>query len=97
MHDLLRTFREFIRSSLSVPTMDSPDQDKCRLFAVLLASTILSGCAAADASHQRLVSKPNMQFSESSVFTYQGKLFSQTEPGNASSGGSQSAGCTSCR
>lgn len=97
MHDLLRTFRDFIRSSLCVPTMDSPDQDIWKLFAVLIAFTILSGCSAADASHQRLVSKPNMQFSESSVFTYQGRLFAQTEPGNASSGGSQSAGCTSCR
>lgn len=101
MRDLPPTSVEFICRPPRFPTMararEKLLQGRRALFALVIATTILSGCAAVDASQQRLVSKANMQFSDSSVFAYQGKLFAQTEPGSASSGGSQSAGCTSCR
>ncbi|HJN81734.1 MAG TPA: hypothetical protein QF478_03070 [Verrucomicrobiota bacterium] len=48
-------------------------------------------------SEQRLVSKPNMLFSQSGVFIYQNRLIAQIEPGSATSGGAQAAGCTSCK
>jgi hypothetical protein len=49
------------------------------------------------ANQQRLVSKPNMVFSESAVFSYDNKLLPQLEPGSAFSGGGQCSGCTSCK
>jgi hypothetical protein len=58
---------------------------------------VCAGCAVVRPSEQRLVSKPNMVFSESAVFSYANKLVPQLEPGSAFSGGGQSAGCTSCK
>ena len=55
------------------------------------------GCTAVGPQQQRLVSKPNMVFSESPVFTYTDKLLPQTEPGSATTGGLQASGCTSCK
>ena len=57
---------------------------------------LLAGCAV-PVHRQRLVSKPNMQFSDSPVFNYQSRTLSQIETGAAASGGAQAAGCTSCR
>jgi hypothetical protein len=57
---------------------------------------ICSGCASVGPNEQRLVSKPNMVFSESTVFSYENKLLPQLEPGSAVSG-SQTSGCTSCK
>lgn len=57
---------------------------------------LLAGCAVPVHRH-RLVSKANMQFSESPVFNYQSKMLSQVESGAAAAGGAQAAGCTSCR
>ncbi len=62
--------------------------------AVLLAC---AGCAQVGAHQQRLVSKPNMEFSESLVFGYQHKLLPQVEPGSAFSAAAQGGGCTSCK
>ena len=64
--------------------------------AASLALAVLAGCAV-PVHRQRLVSKPNMQFSDSPVFNYQSKVLSQVESGAAASGGAQAAGCTSCR
>jgi hypothetical protein len=58
---------------------------------------VCTGCVAVAPNEQRLVSKPNMVFSESAVFGYDNKLLSQMEPGSAFSGGCQSSGCTSCK
>ena len=55
------------------------------------------GCTSPDVTRQRLVSKPGMQFSDSSVFRYYCGLLTQIEPGSALTGGAQAAGCTSCR
>jgi hypothetical protein len=63
---------------------------------LLVAVLICSGCAAVGPNQQRLVSKPNMVFSESAVFGYENKLLPQLEPGSAVSG-SQTSGCTSCK
>jgi len=57
----------------------------------------LAGCVQVPVNQQRLVSKPNMEFSDSLVFNYQNKLLPQVEPGAAFSGGAQSSGCTSCK
>jgi hypothetical protein len=63
-----------------------------------LSALLLAGCAAPAVRDQRLASKPNMIFSESATFTYNAaRLLPQLEPGSATSGGAQNAGCTSCR
>jgi hypothetical protein len=56
-----------------------------------------AGCARVGVHQQRLVSKPNMVFSDSVVFGYSNRLMPQIEPGSAFSGGAQAGGCTSCR
>ncbi|MCS1412211.1 MAG: hypothetical protein M2R45_05416 [Verrucomicrobia subdivision 3 bacterium] len=56
-----------------------------------------TGCKAVPVMKQRLVSKPNMVFSDSPVFAYQSQVLTQIEPGSALSGGAQAAGCTACR
>jgi len=58
---------------------------------------LATGCAQVGPEQQRLVSKPNMTFSDSLVFSYQNGLIPQVEPGSAFSGGAQSSGCTSCK
>lgn len=63
----------------------------------LLASSLVLGCARLPVASQRLVSKPNMVFSDSAIFSYQGRLPAQTEPGSAFTGGAQAAGCASCK
>lgn len=76
-----------------------PAPGRRRLAAALALAVALGapGCAHVPAYQQRLVSKPNMQFSDSLVFGYQHKLVPQVEPGSAFSGGPQSSGCTSCK
>jgi hypothetical protein len=64
--------------------------------ACILCGILLSGCAV-PVHEQRLVSQPNMQFSDSPVFSYQARQLTQIESGAAASGGAQAAGCTSCR
>lgn len=64
-------------------------------FALLLI--IITGCSHVDAPMQRLVSKPNMVFSDSTVFAYQSRFTAIIEPGSASDGGSAATGCSSCR
>ena len=64
--------------------------------AIAVLLPLLAGCAV-PVHQQRLVSQPNMQFSDSPVFAYQSRLLPQVESGAAASGGGQNAGCTSCR
>ncbi len=63
----------------------------------VLGCCLVSGCRAVPVMEQRLVSKPNMVFSDSPVFSYQSQVLTQVEPGSALSGGAQAAGCTACR
>lgn len=65
------------------------------VLALVLAG--LAGCKSAGIRDQRLVSKPNMTFSEAAAFSYEYKLLSQLESGSAASGGARSSGCSSCR
>lgn len=56
------------------------------------------GCSAPAVRQQRLVSKPNMTFSDSAVFTYSSpRLLPQIGPGFPGGDASQNSGCTSCR
>ncbi len=57
---------------------------------------LLGGCSAVSPYEQRLVSKPNMLFSETGSFVYHAKLWAQTEPGSMFSGGARSVGCSAC-
>ena len=67
------------------------------MLAVALLGFLGTGCKAVPVMQQRLVSKPNMVFSDSPVFSYQSQVLTQIEPGAALSGGAQAAGCTACR
>ena len=69
----------------------------CVLGLALLSLSLNMGCSTVGIHEQRLVSKPNMQFSDSAVFDYSSKVLPQVEPGTAASGGAAAAGCTSCR
>jgi hypothetical protein len=64
----------------------------------LAAMLLLAGCSGPTARQQRLVSKPNMLFSESLAFSYNSsRLLPQLETGLDTFGGGQNTGCTSCR
>lgn len=56
-----------------------------------------SGCAHVKVTQQRLVSQPNMIFSQSPAWNYSARQVSQIETGQAFAGGGQGAGCTSCK
>ncbi len=58
---------------------------------------LASGCAQVPVAQQRLVAKPEMTFQASAGSHPGSNLIGQIEPGSASSGGAQAAGCTSCR
>ena len=71
-----------------------------RLFIVsafLLTLFFQQGCQSVAVHEQRLLSKPNMTFSDSYIYAFQPRLTTQIEPGAAASGGAQDAGCTSCK
>ena len=72
------------------------DRWRLGLPGLLCGVMLLTGCARVLPRHQRLVSKPNMQFSDSLVFSYQDRLLSQIESGSTSFSGGHSAGCASC-
>jgi len=62
-----------------------------------MASVLLTGCASVDDQGQRAVTRPNMQFSRSAIYTYSSKLMLQLQPGLAISGGAQPSTCALCR
>lgn len=64
------------------------------LMAVALA---LTGCTTVEIQEQRLVSKPSMQFSQSTVYSYSSRIMPQLQPGLVVSGGAQPSTCTVCR
>jgi hypothetical protein len=69
------------------------------VFAASAAMALLlsSGCARVPIASQRLVSRPNMVFSDSMTFNDQRRLVGQIEPGSAFGGGAQASGCTACK
>ena len=58
---------------------------------------LLAGCAAVPVHEQRLVSEPNMQFSRSTITSYDSRVLSQLQPGRLTTGGAQVSTCTLCR
>jgi hypothetical protein len=65
---------------------------------VFLLGMALTGCSSVPVQQQRLVSKPDMLFSDSLVYNYDpSRLILQIETGRAASGGGQASGCTSCK
>jgi hypothetical protein len=62
-----------------------------------LLALAAAGCSTVGVHEQRLVSKPNMQFSRVAAFNYSSRLMPQVAPGLAVSGGAQASTCTSCR
>jgi hypothetical protein len=62
-----------------------------------VAIAAFSGCNAVPLAQQRLVAKSEMTFDASAMSHPGSNLAAQIEPGLASSGGAQAAGCTSCR
>lgn len=77
--------------------------DKRRRRSALLGGICLgvwflaSGCTAVPVYQQDLVSQPGMLFSDSPILVPEAALLTQVEPGTASNGGGQAAGCSSCR
>ncbi len=55
------------------------------------------GCTAVPVYQQDLVSQSGMLFSDSPILVPEAALLTQIEPGTASDGGGQAAGCSSCR
>ena len=81
----------------SAPDMITRQKSRFAAGAILLLAWVGSGCAPVSVQQQRLVSKPNMVFSDSGVFANQLKLPLQTEPGATMAGGARANGCTSCK
>ena len=77
-------------------------QNRCGTCHCLVASLVvccilmLTGCVSVAPRQQRLVSKPNMQFSDSVIFGYEDRLLTQFESASASFIGGQSGDCGSC-
>jgi hypothetical protein len=68
-----------------------------KLCGCCVAAAALTGCAGIRAPWQELVNKPNMLYSDSLVFRYQGRLPLQVEPGSALSNGTQAGGASCCK
>jgi len=60
-------------------------------------AALTGGCTQVPVYQQVHVSKTGMLFSESLVASPRPNLITQIEPGSATSGGAQAAGCTACR
>lgn len=82
--------------TIGMMTLDSCWIGKFVFILICCSFLLLAGCVTVPPSQQRLVSKPNMQFSGSVVFNYHDKLLTQMESGSASFTGGQSGSCGSC-
>jgi hypothetical protein len=63
---------------------------------VVLMTLLGTGCSTVGVQEQRLVSKPNMQFSKWAVYGYSSRIIPQVQPGLAVPGAQPSV-CTVCR
>src|SRR5262249_32985169 len=68
-----------------------------RWLAGALALLLLTGCASVSVNEQRLVSKPNMLFSKSAVYSYSSRILPQLRPRLSRSGEEQGSTCPLCR
>ena len=63
-----------------------------------MAAGLLAGCASTGQPGERLVTRPNMQFSRTAVYAYSSKVMPQFLPGlPGTGGGAQPSTCTLCR
>jgi hypothetical protein len=77
-----------------------PDPARVRLALRALALVLLAlagGCATVGPQDQRLVSKPNMQFSRTAAYSYAWKLESNLLTGLQSPAGATATTCASCK
>jgi len=75
----------------------SPHPGLVWVILLLGASQLLTCCSSLIVEQQRLVSRPNMQFSEMRAFNDPTRISSQLEPGRVATGGAQASVCTTCR
>lgn len=68
-----------------------------RVWLTLGLLALSAGCAGPSIARQRLVSQPDMVFSNSQVWNFDQPMALQTESGRAFAGGGTAAGCTSCK
>jgi hypothetical protein len=64
---------------------------------VCISVMLLAGCATRRMQDELLVTRPNMQFSRTVIYSYTSKIMPQIQPGLAVSGGAQASSCTMCR
>jgi hypothetical protein len=82
----------------SLVTERDPRRQRAIMSVVCLAlGLLLPGCISVPVYQQDLVSQPGMLFSDSPLLVPEAALLTQVEPGTASNGGGQAAGCSSCR
>lgn len=67
------------------------------LLTLLPILNVLTGCSTLTLDDQLLVSKPNMLFSRSAVYSYSSRIMPQILPGLATSEGATPSTCTICR
>lgn len=82
------------------PTRTHPPQIlalRILMAAFLMGLTAMTSGCTVPVHAQRLLARPNMQFTGSTIFGTQPRLLPQIESGAATSGGGQAAGCSSCR
>ena len=85
-------------STMTIGTLPWPKAGQAIASLVFLGLIALGGCTAPAVRQQRLVSRPNMLFSDSLAWNYDApRLLPQIAPGFAGAGASQNSGCTSCR
>ncbi len=58
---------------------------------------VVTGCVKIPVAEHQDLSRPNMVFESQGAFASRPSTFSQMEPGSATSGGGQAAGCTACQ
>lgn len=69
----------------------------CVFTGLAVLVVLLTGCTAVPVYQQGMVSQPGMYFTSSPIEAAEPALLTQIEPGIASTGGGQAAGCSSCR
>jgi hypothetical protein len=77
--------------------MQSQHRIRFRPLLFFVVTFACAGCSTVGVHEQRLVSKPNMQFSRTFAYGYTSRIMPQLLPGLGVSGGAQPSVCTVCR
>jgi hypothetical protein len=67
------------------------------VIAIFILPLVAMGCVRIPVAQHQDLSRPNMTFESQGAFASRPAVFGQTEPGSATSGGGQAAGCTACQ